>query len=203
MPTRSAPFPPPTSTTVWKGAKSYVAARTIAVIRVNSAIAASKLAAVSGSSAISANGSVAPRLRNAGSPVRTQYSRSFQDSWHVWPGEEPHRRPRAARDVRPEALAELGQPEATFLVLGEDPDAHEQAEHPPQRVSVRVGRRRQIVGRPRSIRQMVGEVEVRGQRQRPGDVVPDRQAIELDLWRETRFGVGRHTSKLERCELDQ
>ena len=85
MPSSSAPFPPPTSTIVRKGVKSYAAATATAVIFVKSAMAASKLAACAGSFAISAKGSVAPRLRYAGSPVRTHHSSSFHESWIPMP----------------------------------------------------------------------------------------------------------------------
>src|SRR5437667_2039659 len=183
MPSRSAPFPPPTSTIVPSGVKSYAAATATAVIFVKSAIAAWKLAACTGSFAISAKASAAPRLRYAGSPVRTHHSRSFHESWMPIPAK---RRTMArelpgtsARRHSPSAVS--AKPPSSFS--SNTPTAREEPHHAAERRRVGLRRFAELLDAPGAGAQQVGDAELRDDVKRAREVVADRHLVQKHLRR--------------------
>ena len=76
-------------------------------------------------------------------------------------------RPQGARAGLAEGLGQRIEPEAPIGLLGKDADARQGAEDPIQRPGRHAGRGGQFLGRPRAVRQSVGNPELRGEVDRP------------------------------------
>jgi hypothetical protein len=103
---------------------------------------------------------------------------------HHGPAEGADRRaPRPGR-VGAQGRAERGQGEPVVAVLGEHPDAGQRAEQAVERRGVRPGGARQLVGRARSVGEVVGDAEL-------GDRVErTREDQRAAIWMSTAWGGG-------------
>jgi hypothetical protein len=115
-----------------------------------------------------------------------------------WTREQSHARAHRAGHVRAQELAERSEREAAVVLLGEDPDARQQPQHAPQRLRQGLRRRGQLCRAARPAGHVVGDAELRGEIQRPREVVTDPDLIQRGARgkRSARRDVGHGGSSL-------
>ncbi len=184
IPISNEPLPPPISTSLANGEKSYEAAIAAAVIGAKVAIASSKTFAISGFCAIAVKAVASGEFfRNAGSPVWTQYSSSFHESWMPTPAN-------SCTEDRIEPGTTVRSNSANGVSANIPPS---RSSNTPTLASKRITRlsdgacvlRRlgQVFIMTRAVFQEIGDAQLRRERERAREIMSDADSIERQAGR--------------------